>query len=382
MAESSVCLTTFSSHTFDYHWTIRNIKNFVNSSYDSRYSKYDSDVKARVSSPSFAPGFKDKDEAKVEYKLSFVAWHMKSKFSSHKCPNGADHSSKDKCSCVRIEVSLSTDSSGIYGEGSLSVLLPTKIEETDSFEQFQKSEMHAFNEGKVGWFSPDSDKLVGYISEAELDAGSSKYTYNDSLTVFCKVTVHMVNHKPNHVTDTIPSTSKVNLATFLDNDRNSRGRSFTDATILCGTHKFEVHRVVLAAHSAFFRAKIKRWETEEKTIDMSDLDYFDVWKIVDFMYTGKIDIPERKTSDFLAAADKYQLIDLKELCEKALLKTLTNYNALQLLDLARKYNAYQLKQRVIHFINKSPLREDLIQHALHNRKMDSTASPSNLPSNV
>ena len=233
--------------------------------------------------------------------------------------------------------------------------LYTKIEETDSFEQFQKSEMHAFNEGKVGWFSPDPDKLAGYISEAELEAGSSKYTYNDSLTIFCKVTVHMVNHKPNHVTDTIPSTSKVNLAKFLNDDRNSRWRSFTDATIECGSHKFEVHRVVLAAHSAFFRAKIKRWETEEKTIDKSDLDYFDVWN---FMYTGKIDIPERKTSDFLVAADKYQLIDLKELCEKALLKTLTDYNALQLLDLARKYNAYQFKKRVIHFINKSPIRED------------------------
>ena len=115
---------------------------------------------------------------------------------------------------------------------------------------------------------------------------------------------------------------------------------------------------------------------------MSDLDFLDVWKIVDFMYTGKIDIPERKASDFLAAADKYQLIDQKELCEKALLKTLTDYNALQLLDLARKYNAYQLKKRVIHFINKSPIREDLIQHALHNKKIDSTASPSNLPSNV
>ena len=214
MAESSVCLTTFSSYTFDYHWTIRNIKNFVNSSYDSRYFKYDSDVKARVSSPStsFAPGFKDKDEAKVEYKLSFVAWHMKSEFTSHECPNGADYSSKDiKCSCVRLEVSLSTDSSRIYGEGSLSVLLPTKIEETDSFEQFQKSETHASNEGKVGWFSPDSDKLVGYISEAELEAGPSKYTYSDSLTVFCKVTVHMVNHKPNHVTDTIPSSLLLKL---------------------------------------------------------------------------------------------------------------------------------------------------------------------------
>ena len=57
------------------------------------------------------------------------------------------------------------------------------------------------------------------ISKEELEAGSSKYTYEDSLTVYCKLMVYSVNNQLNHVTDSIPSIPHTNLAETLNDDR-------------------------------------------------------------------------------------------------------------------------------------------------------------------
>jgi len=55
----------------------------------------------------------------------------------------------------------------------------------------------------------------------------------------------------------------------------------------------------------------------------------------------------------LVAANKYDVEDLKQICAKEMVKTLTPDNAVDLLILSDLYQANDLKEAAIRFINKN-----------------------------
>lgn len=175
--------------------------------------------------------------------------------------------------------------------------------------------------------------------------------------MYCKFTVCSVNHQLNHITDSIPAIPHTSIAKTLNDDR--KRKLYTYAAIVCGDKRFEVHKVVIGSQSAFFKAKIDHWEADNRTIDMSDLDSDSVETIIEFMYTGKVASIDEHAPNLLAAAEKYQLFSLKNLCEKALVKKLSDSQALLLLKLASTHNASQLQQKVLDYINAHPIRAEM-----------------------
>ena len=109
-------------------------------------------------------------------------------------------------------------------------------------------------------------ELSTNISEDELIAGSSKVTYDDSLTACCSMTVHMVQELK-HFTDSIQSIPQVTPSIALNDDQ--KAKVFTDAVIKCRDKTFDVHRVIIASQSPFFKTKLERWETDDRSMDMS-----------------------------------------------------------------------------------------------------------------
>ena len=73
------------------------------------------------------------------------------------------------------------------------------------------------------------------------------------------------------------------------------------------------------------------------------------------------------TEELLAAADKYDLVVLKKMCETVLFSSLTVENAVDLLVLADMHCASQLKAHVIQFITKH-VKDVLLTPAWKNRK--------------
>ena len=92
---------------------------------------------------------------------------------------------------------------------------------------------------------------------------------------------------------------------------------------------------------------------------MSDLDHSIVETIIDYMYTGEVSSIDEQAPILLAAAKKYQLFSLKNLCEKDLVKKLSDSQALPLLKLASTHNALQLLQKVLDYINCRPIRAEM-----------------------
>ena len=77
------------------------------------------------------------------------------------------------------------------------------------------------------------------------------------------------------------------------------------------------HKVILGARSPVFNAMFvhNMTESQEKKIDIEDLDIETVKDMLKYMYAGKIENLNTRSPRLLEAADKYQLSELKEICE-------------------------------------------------------------------
>lgn len=63
---------------------------------------------------------------------------------------------------------------------------------------------------------------------------------------------------------------------------------------------------------------------------VADFDYETIKELIEYMYTGKV---KQTTDQLLIAADKYGVIDLKELCEEQLIQTIKMKTVVSLLVL-------------------------------------------------
>ena len=91
-------------------------------------------------------------------------------------------------------------------------------------------------------------------------------------------------------------------------------------------------------------------EAQEKIIDIEDLDIETVRDMLKYMYAGKIENLNTRSPRLLEAADKYQLSELKEICEETLCDNLTVDTCLECLVLADLHTAEDLKQAAIKFV--------------------------------
>ena len=69
-----------------------------------------------------------------------------------------------------------------------------------------------------------------------------------------------------------------------------------------------------------------------------------------YMYAGKIENLNTRSPRLLEAADKYQLSELKEICEETLCDNLTVDTCLECLVLADLHTAEDLKKAAIKFV--------------------------------
>ena len=117
--------------------------------------------------------------------------------------------------------------------------------------------------------------------------------------------------------------------------------------------KFNAHKHVLAKKCKVFDAMFDHdmLENKKKLVNIKDVPYEAMEEMLRYIYSGRIFVMADSTRlDLLKAADKYQIEDLKSLCEKGIADKLTTENALEVLVVAEQSNALILKQKTIEFI--------------------------------
>jgi len=203
--------------------------------------------------------------------------------------------------------------------------------------------------------------LVGFLAAKFIphhlmNNQNTQITPEDKLTVLCEITIDgkdiqqsgqaLVQVKSKPSTKICPEKMSSDFNFLLESGQ------FSDVTIKCEGTRLSCHKVILGARSPVFNAMFihNMTENQKKEIDIEDLDIETVKDMLKYMYAGKIDNLNTRSPRLLEAADKYQLSELKEICEEVLCLALDVDTCLECLVLADLHNAEELKEAAVKFV--------------------------------
>ncbi|XP_078492622.1 kelch-like protein 12 [Ciona intestinalis] len=135
------------------------------------------------------------------------------------------------------------------------------------------------------------------------------------------------------------------------NESRQDGR-FDDIIIRVGEKNIPANKMVLSCYSKYFNTMFKS-EMKEKykdAVEVHSVDAESVEKLVDFMYTGKININTNNVCDLLAVSDFLQILSVRKLCIEYLLTTITQQNWFTIQSLANCFTIPQLTEKFNNFI--------------------------------
>ena len=164
----------------------------------------------------------------------------------------------------------------------------------------------------------------------------------DELTIFCEIT-----YEPKELLKFEDGNLLNDLKLVLQNGEHS------DVTITVGENKFHVHKFMLELRSPAFAAMFAHdvVENQRKAVKVTDVDHDIMARVLEYIYTDRVDNIEESTERLLIAADKYALEGLKCMCSKVLIERISKENVCDMLKLAVKYSADDLKSGVLDYVS-------------------------------
>ena len=100
---------------------------------------------------------------------------------------------------------------------------------------------------------------------------------------------------------------------FADNIGNAfydlkEDKDFTDLTLVCAEHQqVEVHKVVVASSSNFFRKVLKNINHSHPLVYLKGIKIADMEALLSFMYHGQVSLAEENLNSFLVLAEELEV---------------------------------------------------------------------------
>lgn len=110
---------------------------------------------------------------------------------------------------------------------------------------------------------------------------------------------------------------KSNLVEILDG--LFQRQSYVDCTLHVDDKKFFVHRVVLAANSSYFQTILQDVPMDHCTILFPGVQGFEMQALLDYMYTGEVNVTQSHIPRFIQIAEQLEvkgLFDMADLKDK------------------------------------------------------------------
>lgn len=128
-----------------------------------------------------------------------------------------------------------------------------------------------------------------------------------------------------------------------------------DITFVLGNKRIPAHKAILVAQSKVFEAMFLSAMKEKRTsrVDIVDTSAEIFEEFLKYLYTGEIKDLTKIVEQVLAVADKYQVGDLKELCENCLLGNLCRDTVVKYVLIADKYRCTLLKKKALEILRNS-----------------------------
>ena len=156
----------------------------------------------------------------------------------------------------------------------------------------------------------------------------------------------------NEVTPCKTSIFRNNITIF--NERN-----VSDLVIKCEDKEFYALKAILSSYSTvfdkMFSNQLSECLTDEVIIndridDSTEISADNVYEFLHYIYFGYSDKLDEMKEQLLYLAEKYEIIDLKNICQNYCLIDINYMNAIQLLILFDRYNCIESKNETIEFI--------------------------------
>ncbi|CAD6204172.1 GSCOCG00009899001-RA-CDS [Cotesia congregata] len=308
-------------HSVVYTWEINEVTSFFNAAKSTKVSK-------EIRSPTFSSSMKVKD-----------SWNLHLKIGEN----------SEKKFVIALFLELRNAEKEVRTRFSIFILNGKKEKiYVNNIRATTTNEQTFFNDR----FFVSPATSLGYENFAVVDEIFSKkdeFLPNDTLTVCVDLTVYDDYVKVKNQVKSLEN-SKRKLGDDLKDLFIAKKRC--DVIIHVGDQKFDVHKFILTARSCVFEAMFSydMKENKKNEINIPDIDPEVFSKVIDYIYTDKVDELETFAEELLEASDKYQLQGLKEMCEDFLITTLTLGNAVRILILADRYNAKRLKKVAINYV--------------------------------
>jgi len=148
-------------------------------------------------------------------------------------------------------------------------------------------------------------------------------------------------------------------------------KDHADVIIRCGDKVFDCHKIILASRSQVFKTMLEADMKEKMSgeIEIKNMDHEVLDDLLKYIYSGVAPNIDAHSQKLFAAADQYQLEQLKELCELKLCSRFDVSNCIDLLILGDLYNAQKLKASALEFVSRnihkmkiSEWKQSLIPH--------------------
>ena len=168
------------------------------------------------------------------------------------------------------------------------------------------------------------------------------------LTILCTVTVfgkEKISHGSRGLEDCSSKTKSKGTTQFSEQmGKLFNDKELSDVEVECGGEVFNCHQLILSTRSDVFRAMFQADMKENRTriVTIKDVNPDVVKEMLHFIYTGTTNenVLKEKWGELLAAAEKYQLNCLKEICEDYLCSTLESRNSIASLVLGDMHQAF------------------------------------------
>ena len=116
--------------------------------------------------------------------------------------------------------------------------------------------------------------------------------------------------------------------------------------------RFKAHRIVLCAASPFFYSALNSdlKESKEGLIRLEDTSKIAIEELLDYLYTGHVDVTQHNAFDLLRIADFLVIPSLKEVSSKFMIQALSSSNCLMAYYSAVNYRCIELQEKARDFI--------------------------------
>ena len=139
-------------------------------------------------------------------------------------------------------------------------------------------------------------------------------------------------------------------------DLQRRNEQFCDVVLEVGSGDdqacFKAHRIVLCAGSPFFYNALNSdmKEKREGVIRLENTSKAAMEELIDYLYTGHVDVTQHNAFDLLEMADFFVIPSLKDVSSKFIAQTLSSSSCLMAYYSAVKYHCAELHKEARNFI--------------------------------